>query len=324
MPLGATSNDLLLNAYLRGSVGTPATSIYVSLGLGVAVPSPGAGVPRGSYSAGTEITGFTRASLTLARTTFCANTRASSDPDSAFDFADCSGGGSYQYVTTPEPIDLWLGSGTPADFGKSATNKLQVQLYDAATNGNLLYFSNIYGSLAPVGLNPYDVVQFWGLDGYAFSTWFAANDTGDTAFTNYRGRRIWGAMVDWLFRGGSFAHGTGSFANLYASLGTVSGTTYTEGVFGRVSITRNTSNWSAPAQWSTSAYIRSCTNVNALAFPNSATGGASSFNACALHLNSSPTPGYNDIVFLIQRAAVNYNNGDTVTINANDLEVPSF
>lgn len=314
--LGATYTDLVLNALFRGSVGTPPSTLYFSLGA------------SGSTTVPTEIT--------TTRTAVKVNRGWLSGLDSSRYQYQSSGGafGSGNIMT--EGFDIYctgMGSNTYLDPC--------LLVYDAASAGNLLgAFEPVTGpviqvinnDILRVGRAYYDSTS----DGGFTPTYTLSQPASSTNYAKlmgnfsssgvlFMGAYPYAMLFDWLWRGFDSVntlYPVGTYPNVYLNF--ADGSTGNEiTTIPRLGLSRSTGAWSAPAYVSPGTNLeRKITNSVDLNFAS--TTGSGSYSNPYLHIRMASTPqAFSDILYAIQFTAytLTFNFGDNITFLAGNLDL---
>jgi hypothetical protein len=139
-------------------------------------------------------------------------------------------------------------------------------------------------------------------------------------FDTVTSRAVWGILLDWLWRGYAFEAlwPTASNPNVYLAVGS-STTAFSELTnVPRLAVARSTSEWNAPAQYSTSTYKRKITNINTLTFsPATGSGTASMVGVFKDAVDGADS----SLIFWMKlRAATAYVAGDELQFAPGELE----
>jgi hypothetical protein len=321
MPLGATYADLVLNAIFRGSFGSPATTLYWTLGDQVNLPTTVGNrtMPYGYFDPPTEWSGIVRVPHPINRGAW-----SSSNP-SGLDYFASERADSADDYRRFLPVTIWCPS--------VGTDKIPgtFMLYDASTNGNLVAYGDLAVWTTAAKVNSEDVLRLQdrsASDGY----------TEDLTTTRARTRcfrRCWTSprchelIIDWLFRGFSLSsrYDTTNYTSIRLQLGSLSDSINSNftpaGNQTALTVTRATGSWSAPATPSGhTGQLRFIENSNTLNFP--AASGNYTFNAVAAYLYSS-AQAYADMITVVAindtLSTTSVSTGDVVSFPAGDLEI---
>lgn len=311
--LGATYTDLILNAIFRGSVGTPPTTLYFSLGA------------SGSTLTPVEIT-TTRTAVKVTRGWLSGQDSSSYPYQSTGTVAGRSN-------VMHEGFDIYC-----TGMGANTYTNVCILVYDAASAGNLLAvfepsWSNIVQlvneDIVRVGSPLYDITDLGG--GFSYNLTLPAN-TLNYAMLFQRannagsdlGAYMYAAVTDWLWRGFDSINSLwppGTYPNVYIN--------FINGITGaiindipRLAVPRSTGAWSAPAYVSPGTNLeRRITNSVDFNF-GSATGPGSYTNAGIQFRMSNIPQSFDDLLYEITNFPnLTWNTGDNITFAAGQLDI---
>jgi hypothetical protein len=313
--LGATYTDLVFNAIFRGSVGTPPTTLYFSLGA------------SGSTTVPTEIT-TTRTAVKVRRGWLSGQNSYSYPYQST---GSVSGPSNVMH----EGFDIYC-----SGMGANTYTTPNILIYDAASAGNLLMAIEpawtrvaqvINGDIVRIG-SPYYDSTYLGDGGFGMGVYNLALpaqiqyyaklfDGGSSSpFTAYANAMI----TDWLFRGFDSVNDLfdpTTYPNVYLAMHNSStGAEFTD--IPRVGVPRTTGVWSAPAYVAPGTNLeRKITSLVDIAFP--AATGANTRTQTALHIHMGYAPqAFDDTLYIISPfGTLNYAIGDIISFPTGLLEL---
>jgi hypothetical protein len=314
MNFGPGYSDLILNAFFRGVLGTPPSTVYFSLAQyqnPVTVP--------------VEISGVTRAAYKLNR----GSVAGTNQP--FYPYQSSSTGTSPATMNMPVDIHCTgLGANT-------YTSPLPV-VYDAATNGTLLgvWPNNmlstkvaqvINGDVVRVSEETYSNAASYGwyytdiIIDTPTGTDYKAQFAADT-YTPIVGAFVYGMVVDWLFRGfDSFNQmfPVSTYPNIWLAIQNYSGADYA--AIPRIAIPRTTGSWSVPADASPgNKILRKITNSNTVSCVTTQSVNLSYFYI-SFRLSNVPQAFNDQICRIYRNVPLVAAAGDTITFAPGALDV---
>lgn len=312
--LGATYSDLFLNAFFRGVVGTPPSTVYASLGQ------------SGSLLVPNEIPGITRAPVRINRG-WISGTDSKGYP---FQSTGTVNGSAYMEGR----FDIYLtglGANTYTQAGTGTDQQMCLMLFDAASAGNLLatwttnslIFNVINGDVVRCGRGN-------GTGATLNSSGVYTDDDSIAALTNNNnsivtvGTYVYSMLVDWLFRGFNSVnqlYPPASFPNVYASIENNSGVAF---AIPRLAVPRSTGVWNAPVDAAPgTTQQRKISNAVTFTFGAATAPVSTGANNCSLVFRMASTPqSFNDVIYGIRLTnGLTLATGDVLQITAPNLEV---
>lgn len=311
--LGATYTDLILNALFRGTIGTPPTTLYFSLGASGSVLTP--------------------VEITTTRTAVKVNRGWLSGQDSPTYQYQASGTVFGKNYVTCDGFDIYC-----TGMGTNVYTSPCILIYDAASAGNLLmviepswtYIVQVMNDdILRVGRAYYDAPSSGGFSP-TYTLQLPASSANYAALfeLNFQNTISMGAyagamLTDWLWRGFDSVNDlfpVATYPNVYLNFAQSNGTVIT--TIPRLAVARSTGSWSAPAALSPGTNLeRVITNSGNLAFDVAT--GTGTHVAPYLQARMSNTPqAFNDVLYSIQLSndTLDYDPGDIISFPAGNLD----